>query len=252
MGNGIAHVALAGRARRHAGRCRGGRCRQGRRHHHQEHGSPGQQGQPSRADGQGRRAGARSPPAPTTPRSTAPTSSSRRRPSARRSRRRSTRQLMPHLKPRAILATNTSSISITRLAATTDRPGKFIGMHFFNPVPVMKLVEIIRGIATDEATFKTVQELADKTGQDHRGRRGFPGVHRQPHAAADDQRGGLCAARGRGHRHLDRHRVEAGRQPPDGAAGARRLHRPGYLLCRSCRCCTTACPTASTAPARCW
>jgi 3-hydroxybutyryl-CoA dehydrogenase len=75
------------------------------------------------------------------------------------------KQLVPHLKPDALLASNTSSISITRLAATTDRPAKFIGMHFMNPVPVMQLVEVIRGIATDEETFKTVRDLALKLGK---------------------------------------------------------------------------------------
>jgi len=73
--------------------------------------------------------------------------------------------LTPHLKPSCLLATNTSSISITRLGATTDRPEKFIGMHFMNPVPVMKLVEIIRGIATDEPTFQSVQALAARLGK---------------------------------------------------------------------------------------
>jgi 3-hydroxybutyryl-CoA dehydrogenase len=65
-----------------------------------------------------------------------------------------------------LLASNTSSISITKLAAVTGRPGKIIGMHFFNPVPVMKLVEVIRGLATDQQTFETVRDLAlklDKT-----------------------------------------------------------------------------------------
>ena len=75
------------------------------------------------------------------------------------------RPLTPHLKPSAMLASNTSSISITRLGAATDRPEKFIGMHFMNPVPVMKLVEIIRGIATDEATFQAVRALAEKLGK---------------------------------------------------------------------------------------
>ncbi len=70
--------------------------------------------------------------------------------------------LTPHLSPSCILATNTSSIPITRLAAGTDRPEKFIGMHFMNPVPVMKLVEVIRGIATDEPTFQAIQALAEK------------------------------------------------------------------------------------------
>ena len=67
--------------------------------------------------------------------------------------------LLPHLKPSCLLASNTSSISITRLAANTDRAAKFIGIHFMNPVPVMKLVEIIRGIATDEPTFQAAQAL---------------------------------------------------------------------------------------------
>ena len=75
------------------------------------------------------------------------------------------KQLTPHLKPSCLLASNTSSISITRLAANTDRPEKFIGMHFMNPVPVMKLVEIIRGIATDEPTFQAVQALAQRLGK---------------------------------------------------------------------------------------
>jgi 3-hydroxybutyryl-CoA dehydrogenase len=75
------------------------------------------------------------------------------------------KQLVPHLKADALVASNTSSISITRLAATTDRPGKFIGMHFMNPVPVMTLVELIRGIATEEMTFQAVRELAVKLGK---------------------------------------------------------------------------------------
>jgi 3-hydroxybutyryl-CoA dehydrogenase len=75
------------------------------------------------------------------------------------------KQLTPHLKPSCLLASNTSSISITRLAANTDRPEKFIGMHFMNPVPVMKLVEIIRGIATDEPTFQAIMALARKLGK---------------------------------------------------------------------------------------
>jgi len=70
------------------------------------------------------------------------------------------KKLLPHLKPDALIASNTSSISITRLAASTDRPGKFIGMHFMNPVPVMQLVELIRGIATEEPTFQETRELA--------------------------------------------------------------------------------------------
>jgi 3-hydroxybutyryl-CoA dehydrogenase len=75
------------------------------------------------------------------------------------------KKLVPRLKSSAIVASNTSSISITRLAAATDRPGRFIGMHFMNPVPVMTLVELIRGIATDEATFQVIRELAVKLGK---------------------------------------------------------------------------------------
>ncbi|MGC1888363.1 MAG: 3-hydroxybutyryl-CoA dehydrogenase [Stellaceae bacterium] len=75
------------------------------------------------------------------------------------------KKLTPQLKPDALIATNTSSISITRLASATDRPGKFIGMHFMNPVPAMTLVELIRGIATDEDTFAATRELAVKLGK---------------------------------------------------------------------------------------
>jgi 3-hydroxybutyryl-CoA dehydrogenase len=72
------------------------------------------------------------------------------------------RELDALLRPEVILASNTSSISITRLAALTQRPDKVIGMHFFNPVPVMKLVEVIRGLATSAETFETVRDLALK------------------------------------------------------------------------------------------
>ena len=75
------------------------------------------------------------------------------------------KQLCAVLKPAAIIATNTSSISVTRLGSGTDRPEKFVGMHFMNPVPVMKLVELVRGLATDEETFNTVRELAVKLGK---------------------------------------------------------------------------------------
>ncbi len=73
--------------------------------------------------------------------------------------------LCPVLKPSALIASNTSSISITRLAAVTDRPAKFIGMHFMNPVPVMQLVELIRGLATDDDTFNATKTLAEKLGK---------------------------------------------------------------------------------------
>jgi 3-hydroxybutyryl-CoA dehydrogenase len=72
------------------------------------------------------------------------------------------RELDRLMKPEVILASNTSSISITKIGALTGRPDRVIGMHFFNPVPVMKLVEVIRGLATSQATFETVRELAVK------------------------------------------------------------------------------------------
>jgi 3-hydroxybutyryl-CoA dehydrogenase len=73
--------------------------------------------------------------------------------------------LSPHLSPKTLLASNTSSISITRLASATDRPDKFIGLHFMNPVPVMKLVEIIRGIATNPETYETAVAFAQSLGK---------------------------------------------------------------------------------------
>lgn len=69
------------------------------------------------------------------------------------------------LKPQTIVASNTSSISITRLAASTDRPERFIGIHFMNPVPLMELVELIRGIATDDATFEASRDFVQKLGK---------------------------------------------------------------------------------------
>ncbi|MEN6544132.1 3-hydroxybutyryl-CoA dehydrogenase [Parvibaculum sp.] len=82
--------------------------------------------------------------------------------------------LCPHLREDAIIATNTSSISITRLAASTDRPERFIGMHFMNPVPVMELVEVVRGIATDDETFDAVRDLAGRLGKQTANAEDFP------------------------------------------------------------------------------
>ena len=84
------------------------------------------------------------------------------------------KKLTPCLRADALIATNTSSISITRLAASTDRPGKFIGMHFMNPVPVMSLVELIRGIATDEQTFTLTRDLALRLGKNPVAAEDFP------------------------------------------------------------------------------
>jgi len=73
--------------------------------------------------------------------------------------------LCPRLEQRTLVATNTSSISVTRLAASTDRPEHFIGLHFMNPVPMMQLVEVIRGIATDDTTFQSVLDLVKRVGK---------------------------------------------------------------------------------------
>ena len=82
--------------------------------------------------------------------------------------------LCPVIKPQAIICSNTSSISITRLASVTDRPTRFMGMHFMNPVPVMQLVELIRGIATDEATFESVRTMAERLGKTTASAEDFP------------------------------------------------------------------------------
>lgn len=82
--------------------------------------------------------------------------------------------LVPHLKPETILTSNTSSISITRLASRTDRPEKFLGFHFMNPVPLMKLVELIRGIATDDDTYKTCLGIVGKLGKTAASAEDFP------------------------------------------------------------------------------
>lgn len=84
------------------------------------------------------------------------------------------KKLCPALKPEALVASNTSSISITRLGASTDRAAKFMGMHFMNPVPVMQLVELIRGIATSNETYEAVKELTAKLGKTSATAEDFP------------------------------------------------------------------------------
>ncbi|MEM9196746.1 MAG: 3-hydroxybutyryl-CoA dehydrogenase [Pseudomonadota bacterium] len=82
--------------------------------------------------------------------------------------------IVPHLGAETILTTNTSSISITRLAANTDRPERFMGFHFMNPVPVMQLVELIRGIATDDATYRTMLDVVERLGKTAASAEDFP------------------------------------------------------------------------------
>lgn len=83
--------------------------------------------------------------------------------------------LLPHLLPHTILTSNTSSISITRLASRTDRPEKFLGFHFMNPVPIMQLVELIRGIATDEPTYDACLQVVERLGKTAASAEDFPG-----------------------------------------------------------------------------
>ncbi|WP_073200217.1 3-hydroxybutyryl-CoA dehydrogenase [Roseovarius marisflavi] len=83
-------------------------------------------------------------------------------------------ELLPHLQPHTILTSNTSSISITRLASRTDRPEKFMGFHFMNPVPVMQLVELIRGIATDRETYDSCLAVVEKLGKTAASAEDFP------------------------------------------------------------------------------
>jgi hypothetical protein len=114
------------------------------------------------------------------------------------------RDLCPKLSKNAMIATNTSSISITRLAAVTDRPERFIGLHFMNPVPLMQLVELIRGIATEEETFTTVHGLVKRLGKTSANSEDFPAFIVNRHAAR--------------------------REPSDGTAAACRLHRARYVF----------------------
>jgi 3-hydroxybutyryl-CoA dehydrogenase len=94
----------------------------------------------------------------------------------------------------AVLATNTSSISITALAAVVSSPERFLGMHFFNPVPMMALVEVIRGLQTDDATVAATEAFAKKLGKTPDRGEEQPRLRGQPRPVPDDQRGGVRAA----------------------------------------------------------
>ncbi len=123
-------------------------------------------------------------------------------------------------KPGTLIASNTSSISITTLAAVTSRPAEFLGVHFFNPVPLMALVELVRGLQTSDATVEAAAVFAQRLGQDADRREEQPRLRRQPHPVPDAQRGGVRAAGRARVGDGDRRRHEARLQPPDRAAGA--------------------------------
>ncbi len=105
------------------------------------------------------------------------------------------RKLDEITRPGMILATNTSSLPITEIAAVTKRPESVIGMHFMNPVPVMTLVEIIRGIATSDEVYRVVEALARTMGKTPVEVNDYPGLYFQPRADADDQRSDLLRLR---------------------------------------------------------
>ena len=147
--------------------------------------------------------------------------------------------LRSFLKPDAIVASNTSSISITRLASVTANPEHFIGMHFMNPVPRMQLVELIRGIATKDGTFEAAKAFVTRLGKTATMSEDFPAfiVNRILLPMINEAVYTLYEGVGSVE---DRHHHAARRQPSDGPFPACRLHRPRHVPRRSCRCCTRA------------
>ena len=141
-------------------------------------------------------------------------------------------QLCPVIRKDAIIASNTSSISITRLAASTDRPERFIGIHFMNPVPRMQLVELIRGIATEDDTFEASRDFIASSAKTSRSRRTFRRLSSTAslpmiNEAVYTLYGGVGSVDA-----IDT-AMRLG-QPPDGTAAACRFHRLGYLpLCHA-------------------
>ena len=137
--------------------------------------------------------------------------------------------LLPSLRPDAIIASNTSSISITRLAATTDRPERFIGLHFMNPVPAMKLVEIIRGIATEEDTYQSMKGLVEKLGKTSVTAEDFPAFIVNRILLPMINEAVYTLYEGVGTVESIDNAMKLGANHPMGPLGAGRLHRPGYL-----------------------
>ena len=138
--------------------------------------------------------------------------------------------LCPHLKPTALLASNTSSISITRLAATTDRPEDFIGMHFMNPVPLMELVELIRGIATEDETFATAKIFVESLGKTTAISEDFPAFIVNRILLPMINEAVYTLYEGVGTVEADRQGNEARRASSDGASRACRFHRARHMF----------------------
>ena len=139
--------------------------------------------------------------------------------------------LAPYLGENTILTTNTSSISITRLASTTDRPERFMGLHFMNPVPVMNLVELIRGIATDDGTFRTMKGVVDRLGKTAAVAEDFPAFIVNRILLPMINEAIYTLYEGVGSVESIDTAMKLGHAPSDGPARAGRLHRAGYLPC---------------------
>ena len=131
-----------------------------------------------------------------------------------------------------MLATNTSSISITRLASVTDRPERFIGIHFMNPVPRMQLVELIRGIVTENVTFDTAKALIARLGKTFTVSEDFPAFIVNRILLPMINEAIYTLYEGVGSVEFDRHRDAARRESSDGTLAARRFHRPRHRVVR--------------------
>ena len=138
-------------------------------------------------------------------------------------------ELCAVLKPEAIVATNSSSISITRLAASTDRPERFIGIHFMNPVPAMELVELIRGIATDDSTFETAKEFVGKLGKQIAVSEDFPAFIVNRILLPMINEAIYTLYEGVGNVEAIDAAMKLGAHHPMGPLGTRRFHRARYL-----------------------
>ena len=132
-------------------------------------------------------------------------------------------------RPSVILASNTSSISITKIASKTKRPDKVIGMHFMNPVPMMTLVEIVRGLATSDETYETTKQIAESLGKTPVQVNDFPGFVSNGVLMPMINEGYLLRNGGRRHDRSSRFHHEAWYEPSDGAVGARGSDWPGCV-----------------------